>query len=110
MSGLEDELFKRFNALKAPAALPSSTKGYIQHRADRARKEDEELDAIADGRALPETSVITAAKDLKKEDEELERHIRDLRGGIVEKQEGEGEEGQDMGDEDVGSCKTVALM
>ena len=60
----DDELFRRFNALRAPShppAIPpeiSDPKQHVEDKARLAEQENDEIEAIADGRKLPDVSVL----------------------------------------------------
>lgn len=83
MPDLEDELLKRFSALRAPSTDPTTIaprtdpSGPIRQAAAEASVEDDELDAIANGRPLPSTSRLTDGDD---EDASLAKRVRHLRG------------------------------
>ncbi|WWD00133.1 hypothetical protein V866_007041 [Kwoniella sp. B9012] len=85
----DDELFKRFAALRAPTsqltdddspprAGPSSPRHNIEISAKRAEEEDEELERIADGRF--DGLNVGKEDDGAREDDELARRIANLRG------------------------------
>ena len=98
----DDDLFRRFAALRAPSAgdLPSCSIMEVSHQATidkQARKaalEDDELDAIANGRAIrfPPTLQNLALRD----DEDLKRRFGELRG-----REEDGGDDTEMGDDEV---------
>ncbi|OCF59262.1 hypothetical protein L486_03765 [Kwoniella mangroviensis CBS 10435] len=86
----DDDLFKRFAALRAPTsqltdhasqAGPSSPRYNIELSAKRAEEEDEELERIADGRL--DGLIVGMEDDGAREDDELARRIANLRGNDV---------------------------
>ncbi|WWD08121.1 hypothetical protein V865_006232 [Kwoniella europaea PYCC6329] len=102
----DDDLFKRFAALRAPTsqltddesssqAGPSSPRYNIEISAKRAEEEDEELERIADGRF--DGLNIGKEDDGAREDDELARRIANLRGNDVRN----GLDGNDSEDRDV---------
>ena len=82
-SNLEDELLRRFQALKStPTDLPagpSSFRAASDEQARRAKEEDDELERIADGRVpiKPTSSEHT-------EEYEFKRRMAGLRGTEAE--------------------------
>lgn len=107
-SNIEDELLKRFNALRAPTSEPivpvsnaSDPSRAVDEAARSARKEDEELDAIAEGRVLPSSSALRPSQG--QEEDDLSRRMKELKGGqggyAFEMDE------NDMPDDEVGCLK-----
>ena len=94
----DDDLFKRFQALRSvpvPFGRPLHT---LNGRANAAQDEDEELDAIAQG-AVSASRVppITARND---HDEDLHKRVKALKG---EEGDGDGDgDGDGVGDLDLG--------
>ena len=102
MTSAEDEVLRRFAALRGvPTASPIAT-GHVDERARLAKAEDDELDAIADGRSLPDHSVFhDAGPD---EDAELAKRVAQLRGSPQPRPVEDG----DMPDDEV-SCFCPSL-
>lgn len=80
----DDDLLRRFAALRAPTSLPSppsfseAPSRTVEDAAQRARTEDEDLERIA-GSGLPQPG-FGAQKPHEEGEEELERRVRGLRG------------------------------
>lgn len=105
MSDLEDELLKRFNALRAPSTDPTwsgpitaEPADTVRRAAENALNEDDELDAIANGRPLPSVSILLppGSRRNRNEDDSLARRMRDLRGETHQEAEA-----ADLGDDEV---------
>lgn len=86
---LEDELLRRFQALKStPTDQPGaagSFRSVTDEQARKAREEDEELGRIADGRP-----PVVDVKERRSEEDDLARRVASLRG--VEHDETAGED------------------
>jgi hypothetical protein len=92
---LEEELLRRFQALKSPpSAIPSvpssstSFKGISDEQARKAKEEDEELERIADGRPL----LGPVSKQDNVVEDELARRMARLKGIEYEADEGDDQE------------------
>jgi len=84
---IEDDLLKRFNALRAPTDDPvapvasSLNPSRVIDDATRdAKRDDEELDAIAEGRSLPSSSLLLPNTSKVDAEDDLNRRIRELKG------------------------------
>lgn len=75
---LEDELLRRFQALKAPSTIPSapSFKDINEEQARKAKEEDDYLERIAEGR--PFTSALGKGKGGA--EDEMARRMAMLKG------------------------------
>jgi hypothetical protein len=109
---MDDELLKRFLALKAPnSSVTQTTSGTgstsgdpaqsIDDAAKNAQREDEELAAIAEGRWTGDSyKHHEAEQEVEHESDDLEKRISALRGGSAKTDH---EEPEDLGDEEVRS-------
>ena len=101
---MEDELLKRFNALKTPTndpfALGPSRVDHTQKAATDAKKEDDELEAIAEGRFASLSADYKLGKAQNDPDEELKRRMRDLKGSATPD---ETDAAGSLGDDEVGN-------
>ncbi|WVW78916.1 hypothetical protein I302_100879 [Kwoniella bestiolae CBS 10118] len=98
----DDDLFRRFAALRAPTAPlsteehragPSSPKRNVEDSARKAREEDAELERIADGR-FDGLVTVGGDNDEQREDDELAKRIARLRGNDMRyDMDGDGFEG-----------------
>ncbi|KAK1926592.1 hypothetical protein DB88DRAFT_482389 [Papiliotrema laurentii] len=90
---MDDDLLKRFNALRAPlddpvdqpaqTASPLTPAQYTLRAAQAAQKEDDELAAIAEGRFSPSLSEPhheVPSRSSNDDDDALQRRMRGLRG------------------------------
>ncbi len=97
----DDDLLRRLAALRAPADDPDLSVKDISHQAtidEQARNaavEDDELEAIADGRSLPDVSVLLPLGGAAG-DADLRRRFVQLKG-----QEDEEQDDGDMRDDEV---------
>jgi len=74
----DDDLFKRFMALKPPSAPPTAQSS-IRNAQNEAKKENEAISAIADGK-VPKDTVDLGYDPTQAEEDALAARIRGLRG------------------------------
>lgn len=113
---MDDELLKRFNALRAPTSEPvevqppvrskSGPRAAVDTAAKGARKEDDDLAALAEGRSIAGPSVYGQADGSASTEAEMARRMRTLKG---DQGDGEGVYDGDVGDDEVGSIDVSAV-
>ena len=113
---MDDELLKRFNALRAPTSEPvevqppvtskSGPRAAVDKAAKDARKEDDDLAALAEGRSIAGPSVYGTAGGSAYDEEAMRRRMRALKG---DQGDGEGVQDGDLGDDEVGSIDVSAV-
>ncbi|ORY21460.1 hypothetical protein BCR39DRAFT_601282 [Naematelia encephala] len=92
----EDDLLKRFAALRAPTLSPSDPRASTEAASKRAEEEDDELERIADGRGPSVQTVARAqGEEVEDEDKAMQRRLALLRGEEMPLNEDELELGDD---------------
>jgi len=113
---MDDELLKRFNALRAPTSEPvevqpsvtskSGPRAAVDKAAKDARKEDDDLAALAEGRSIAGPSVYGTAGGSAYDEEAMRRRMRALKG---DQGDGEGVQDGDVGDDEVSRIVVSAV-